>query len=98
MTILILMGILKTATAQSLQQVTYNDNQQELNGLITSNAGKKLPGVLILPAWKGIDDEARKAALNLEKEGYIALIADIYGNGNIPSDNASAAKIATHFV
>ncbi len=97
MTILILMGILKTATAQSLQQVTYNDNQQELNGLITSNAGKKLPGVLILPAWKGIDDEARKAALNLEKEGYIALIADIYGNGNIPSDNASAAKIATHY-
>jgi len=61
---------------------------------VSSNAGKKLPGVLILPAWKGIDNEAKQAALDLEKQGYIAFIADIYGEGNIPTDNASAAKIA----
>ena len=80
--------------SQDLKKVAYKDGAQKLNGLVTSNAGKKLPGVLILPAWKGIDDEAKTAAAELEKQGYIAFIADIYGEGNIPTDNASAAKTA----
>lgn len=80
--------------SQKLKTVPYTDGTQKLNGLVTSNAGKKLPGILVLPAWKGIDDEAKTAALNLEKEGYIAFVADIYGEGNIPTDNASAAKTA----
>ena len=80
--------------SQNLKTISYSDGSQKLNGLITLNAGKKLPGVLILPAWKGIDEEAKTAAKDLEKEGYIAFIADIYGEGNIPTDNASAAKTA----
>lgn len=80
--------------AQQLKTIAYKDGNQRLNGMITSNSGKKLPAVLILPAWKGIDNEAKTAALALEKEGYIAFIADIYGEGNIPADNTSAAKIA----
>lgn len=83
--------------AQDLKPVGYQDGTQKLNGLVTSNAGQKLPGVLILPAWKGIDNEARQAALNLEKEGYIAFIADIYGEGNTPVDNAAAAKMSSHY-
>jgi dienelactone hydrolase len=82
------------SVAQDLKPATYFDGQQKLNGLVTSNTGKNLPGVLILPAWKGIDEEAKTAALNLQKQGYVALIADIYGEGNIPTDNASAAKSA----
>ena len=65
--------------------------------MVTSNTGKKLQGVLNLPAWKGIDQEAKQAALDLEKEGYIAFIADIYGEGNVPTDNAAAAKIASQY-
>ena len=83
-----------TVFSQNLKKISYKDGTQKLNGLVTSNAGKKLPGVLILPAWKGIDDEAKMAAAELEKQGYIAFIADIYGEGNIPTDNASAAKVA----
>ena len=83
--------------AQELKQISYKDGTQQLNGLITSNANKKGPGVLILPAWKGIDNEAKQAALQLEKEGYIAFIADIYGEGNIPTDNTAASKIAGHY-
>lgn len=83
-----------TVKSQSLKKVSYQDGAQKLNGLVTANAGKKLPGVLILPAWKGIDKEAQDAAVELEKRGYICFIADIYGEGNIPTDNAAAAKIA----
>lgn len=86
-----------SVNAQTLKTVQYKDGTQKLNGLVTSNSGKNLPGVLILPAWMGIDDEAKNAALELEKQGYIAFIADIYGEGNIPSDFSSAAKIATSY-
>ena len=79
---------------QKLKPIAYQDGTQKLNGLVTSNAGKKLPGVLILPAWKGIDDEAKNAATGLEKQGYVVFIADIYGEGNIPTDNGAASKIA----
>jgi len=91
------MAILQTVSAQELKAVKYADGVQELNGLVTSNAGKNLPGVLILPAWMGIDDEAKTAALDLEKQGYIAFVADIYGKGNIPTDFASAGKAAGKF-
>ena len=83
--------------AQALKPIAYKDGSQKLNGLVSSNAGKKLPGVLILPAWKGIDNEAKNAALQLEKQGYIAFVVDIYGEGNIPADNAAAAKIAGQY-
>lgn len=93
----VFMALIQTLSAQSLKAVKYADGAQELNGLVTSNAGKNLPGVLILPAWMGIDDEAKTAALELEKQGYIAFVADIYGKGNIPTDFASAGKIAGQF-
>lgn len=83
--------------AQKLEKVYYQDGNQKLTGLITSNVGQNLPGVLILPAWKGIDNESRTAALELEKQGYIAFIADIYGDGNIPKDNTEAAKISAKY-
>ena len=95
--LLVFMGLIQSLSAQSLKAVKYADGAQELNGLVTSNAGKNLPGVLILPAWMGIDDEAKTTALQLEKEGYIAFVADIYGKGNIPTDFNSASKIATQF-
>lgn len=85
---------MNSLNAQNLKTVVYQDGQQKLNGMITDHVAKNLSGVLILPAWKGIDNEAKQAATDLAKEGYVAFIADIYGEGNIPTDNASAAKIA----
>ena len=83
--------------AQNLKPVAYKDGNQKLSGLVTENAGQKRPGVLILPAWKGIDEEAKDAALKLQKEGYIAFVADIYGEGNTPKSNEEAGKIAGKF-
>lgn len=76
------------AQTQDLKEVIYHDGSQEHNGMVTSNAGQNLLGVLILPAWKGIDNEAKQAARDLEKEDYIAFIADICGEGNIPTETA----------
>ncbi len=94
---ILFIGIVGSISAQSLENIKYADGDQVLNGLVTDNSGQNLPGVLILPAWKGIDDEARDAAINLQKEGYIAFVADIYGEGNIPEDNGAAAQITGQF-
>ncbi len=88
---------IQVALAQKLKTVSYKDGDQKLLGMITSNTGKKLPGVLILPAWKGIDNEAKNAAIALEKEGYLVFIADIYGEGNYPSGNENAARLANTY-
>lgn len=97
LTLFLLTIVTMSTKAQELKPVSYKDGTQQLNGLITSNTTKNGPAVLILPAWKGIDNEAKQAALQLEKAGYIAFIADIYGEGNIPADNTAASKIAGHY-
>lgn len=92
------LALMSTATAaQDLKPVAYTDGAQKLNGLVIDHAGTKRPGVLILPAWMGIDDEARTAARNLAGQGYIAFIADIHGEGRIPTDFTSARQAATHY-
>ena len=45
------------AYGQTLKTVSYYDNTQKLNGLALVQS-KQQTGVLILPAWKGIDQEA----------------------------------------
>ena len=93
--IFIFFFMMLNSNGQSLIPIEYSDDNQKLLGYVTQNSSKKnLPGVLILPAWKGIDNEAKNAAIELEKLGYIAFIADIYGVGNIPDDNSAAAEIA----
>lgn len=95
--ILMFMSLTNASFAQDLQAISYSDGTQSLNGLVTSGTAKSQPGVLILPAWKGIDDEARTAARELSRQGYVVFIADIYGVGNIPRDNAEAADIASRY-
>ncbi|MBK0368494.1 dienelactone hydrolase family protein [Flavobacterium agrisoli] len=79
-----------------LKPISYQDGSQKLNGLLASSAikSKKTAGVLILPAWKGIDTSSKNIATELSKLGYTVFIADIYGEGNYPKDNTEAGKIA----
>lgn len=93
---LLLMFIITTMQAQ-LKPITYNDDNQKLQGLVSTTIEKGQAAVLILPAWMGIDDEAKEAALDLQKAGYGTFIADIYGVGNLPTNAGEASKIATFY-
>lgn len=79
-----------------LKPVQYKDGSQILNGFKISplNKNTQKPGILILPAWRGIDKLSKDTAENLSKLRYYAFIADIYGEGNYPKDNSEAGKIA----
>jgi dienelactone hydrolase len=84
-----------TINAQ-LKPVKYVDGSQVLNGLSIKPAKKSgnNPGILLLPAWLGIDNASKGIAENLSKLGYTVFIADIYGEGNYPKNTSEAGKQA----
>jgi len=79
-----------------LKPIKYKDGTQVLNGFGTqpSKKSQQKPGILILPAWLGIDKLSKDTAENLSKLGYYAFVADIYGEGNYPKDYKEAGKNA----
>lgn len=92
---LVLLSYSSVSFAQ-LKPVKYKDGSQVLNGFGIQPSKKKLqkPGILILPAWMGIDKLSKDTAENLAKLGYYAFVADIYGEGNYPKDYNEAGKNA----
>lgn len=57
----------------------------------------KLPGVLIVHAWKGITDYEKRRAEEFAKQGYSVLVADIYGKGIRPQTPQEAGQLATQY-
>ena len=87
-----------TSFAQLKAQI-YKDGAQVLNGYAIQPSKKSMhkPGILILPAWKGIDKASKDIATELAALGYYSFIADIYGEGNYPKDNAEAGKKSGYY-
>ncbi|RYE31175.1 MAG: dienelactone hydrolase family protein [Sphingobacteriaceae bacterium] len=85
-----------TISVAQLKPVSYLDGNQKLTGFAikpqTSTQNKA--GILVLPAWMGIDAHAKETAENLSKLGYYAFVADIYGERNYPKSSADAGKLA----
>ena len=68
-----------------LKPIQYKDGTQNLNGfqIAPEKGNATKPGVLILPAWMGIDALSKDTAKKLSNMGYFAFVADIYGEGEI---------------
>ena len=89
-----------SCTAQNpLKAIKYSDKEQNLNGFSISPKTqiKKKAGVLILPAWKGIDTHSKEVATKLSKLGYYAFVADIYGEGNYPKNSQEAGEKSSYY-
>lgn len=93
--LLILISYSSISYAQ-LKPVKYNDGLQILNGFSVQpkTMSQLKPGILILPAWMGIDTHSKDTAENLSKLGYFAFVADIYGEGNYPKNYSEAGQKA----
>ena len=92
--IMILAVLFTVSSNAQLKPVAYSDGKQKLSGIVAAptKAKSNQAGVLILPAWKGITAHEKKVAEDLSKLGYMAFIADIYGEGNYPTDSKSAGE------
>ena len=88
--------LFSNAINAQLKSVKYADGSQPLNGLFIKAAKKSSnnPGILLLPAWLGIDNASKGIAEELSKLGYHVFVADIYGEGNYPKNTEEAGKQA----
>lgn len=82
-----------------LTSVTYADKNQKLIGfgIQAKTPSTNKPGILILPAWKGIDNHSKEVAQQLSDLNYTAFIADIYGEGNYPANPQEAGKQSGYY-
>ena len=94
--ILIVVLLSNILTFAQLQPINYLDKDQKLTGYV-SHPKKKIKStvsVLILPAWMGIDAHAKESAIDLSYLGYNSFVADIYGDGNNPTNSKEAGQKA----
>ena len=81
------------------QPLSYADGATKLAGYVARPAALKgkVPGVVVIHQWMGLTDHERKVSDDLAKLGYVALAADIYGEGVHPKDTGEAGKLAGAF-
>lgn len=98
-TILFTVLAMTTISYGQLKAVPYLEGQQKLNGFlaIPAKPNKQKAGILILPAWKGIDNHSKAVAEQLANEGYYSFIADIYGEGHYPADVKQAGEQSGYY-
>lgn len=53
------------------------------------------PGILMLPNWMGVTDDAIAMARQVAGDDYVVLIADVYGKGVRPADATEAKAQVT---
>jgi len=79
------------------QNLGYQDGQVPLAGYLARPKAVKglVPGVLVIHQWMGLTGHERMESDRLAALGYVALAADIYGEGVRPKDVKEAAAQAT---
>lgn len=79
--------------------IHYQSDGKTYNGYIFYNEDQKgkRPGIVVVHEWWGLTDYPKMRAKELAKLGYIALAADMYGNGRTAPDPKVAQELATPF-
>ena len=95
-------GLALVASAQAAlrtKTVAYKDGDTALKGYLAYDAAVKgkRPGVLVLPEWWGVNDYVKHRADMLAQLGYVALVADVYGDGFNTTSPDEAGKHAAEF-
>lgn len=83
--------------AVQTKSIVYKDGNVECRGFLAWDDAVQgpRPGVLVVHEWWGLDDYAKKRAEQLAELGYVALAADMYGEGKTTNHPDDARKMAT---
>ena len=78
------------------EPLSYADGATKLSGYLArpTAAKGKVPGVVVVHQWMGLSDHERRVSEDLARLGYVALAADIYGEGVRPKTPGEAGKLA----
>lgn len=76
--------------------VSYKEGKTQLEGFLVYDDAKSalLPGIVVVHAWMGPNDEVKVKAQQLVELGYVAFVADIYGKKVRPTNPQEAGAAA----
>lgn len=76
--------------------VSYQQDGKSFDGFIAypKASSKKLPAVLIIHDWNGLDTYEEMRAKKIAENGYVAFAMDMYGAGIRARDNTAAAALS----
>ena len=79
--------------------VTYTADGVTLKGFIAydDNIKGKRPAILVVHEWWGLNDYAKMRARKLAELGYIAMAADLFGDGKIAVNPTEAQELTGPF-
>jgi dienelactone hydrolase len=82
------------------EPIEYTKNGVTMEGYFAYDDAKEgpLPGVLIVPDWMGVGSLYQDKAKELAKEGYAALVVDVYGKGVRPKNTEEAGAMAKKYL
>jgi dienelactone hydrolase len=94
-----------TVTAVSAKLVTervaYEHDGVPLSGVLVYDdqltAAGKLPGVLVVHEWWGLNEFAQERATAIARLGYVGFALDMYGAGQVADDPKRAGELAGQF-
>jgi len=93
-TFLVLAAMGYGARSQEVDEVTEGSMPQELpKGYLAKPLEASGPGVLVLHAWWGLNDDVREACDKLAQEGFIAYAPDLY-SGRVAQNKEEAEAAA----
>ena len=81
------------------EAVNYTSDNLTSKGYVVYDENKrgKRPGVIVVHEWWGAGDYERRRARQLAEMGYIAFVADMYGNGKTAANPQEATVLVTSF-
>ena len=93
-----LMGVVARAELVK-KPIEYKQGDATLRGYLVydDKTQDKRPGIVVVPEWWGLTDYPKHRADQLAELGYVALAADIYGEGQTTEDPKEAGKLAGKF-
>ena len=79
--------------------VNYTLDGKTYNGYVVYDSNKqgKRPAILVVHEWWGLNDYSRSRARQLAELGYIAMAADMFGDGKTGDNPKAAQELATPF-
>ncbi len=97
--VLTLLAPMLSQAAIETKTVEYQQGDARLVGYLAypQDVKELRPGVLVVHEWMGLNDYAKQRAEQLAKLGYVALAADIYGDGKTVTDRKEAGALSSAY-
>jgi dienelactone hydrolase len=76
--------------------VAYKDGDTTLKGFVVVDTAKKAkrPGIIVVHEWWGITKHMHNEARRLARQGYVAFIADMYGDAKTADNPTDAGALS----